>query len=322
MKSISIVIPNYNGRHLLEQNLPSIYSALKTSNIADYEFIISDDNSVDNSCDYLKNNYPDILLIEGGQNIGFGGNMNRGIYKASKELIFLLNSDVTLTDGYFICCMPYFEDASTFGVMGSISSPNGDSQDGAKYPEIVGLKIKGTFNYKFKKSRDKWIPTFFLSGANALVDRKKIVRLGGFDEIYNPYYAEDVDLSLRAWRHGYHCYFDNKPQCIHPISRTISKEKKDKVDVIRRRNRFFIHHIQLGPWQLLLWWINHIVKLIPKTLLLDFNYLKSFKLFLLSLKRVRRSRLKVKNEAELSLADVKKKIIAMIGNGEIIKFRV
>ena len=60
--SISVVIPNYNGKNLLEENIPFVISALKTSQISDYEIIVSDDNSVDDSVIFIKNTYPFIKL--------------------------------------------------------------------------------------------------------------------------------------------------------------------------------------------------------------------------------------------------------------------
>ncbi len=320
MKSISVVIPNYNGRQLLEKNLPSVYSALRSSHISDYEIIVSDDCSKDDSCEYLRTSYPDIRVIKGGKNLGFGGNINRGIFKSSKDLILLLNSDVTLMKEYFIPCLSYFNNPQTFGVMGSIRSPDGNLQDAAKYPEIVGLKIKGTINYKPVSNSSKQIPTFFLSGANALIDREKILQLDGFDEIYNPYYGEDLDLGLRAWKNGYYCYFESKAICIHPVSETIRQEQKKKVDIVCRRNNFFVHYIHLDTFHLSLWIISSVIQLVPRVLLFDFRYLKSFELFLLRIKEATTSRIKLEKVAQLKLGEVKKRILSMIRHEEIIKF--
>jgi glycosyltransferase involved in cell wall biosynthesis len=61
-KSISVVIPNYNGKHLLERNLPSVYKALNNTKI-DFEIIIVDDFSTDNSTIFITQNYPLVNLI-------------------------------------------------------------------------------------------------------------------------------------------------------------------------------------------------------------------------------------------------------------------
>ena len=84
--SISVIIPNYNGKNLLEKNLPSVFNALKSSQISDYEVIITDDASNDDSVTYLKNYSENpIVLIENKQNLGFSGNVNRAIRRAQKD---------------------------------------------------------------------------------------------------------------------------------------------------------------------------------------------------------------------------------------------
>jgi GT2 family glycosyltransferase len=115
--SISVVIPNYNGKHLLESNIPFVYAALRSSGITDFEIIVSDDASHDDSVDFLKSNYPAIILIENKINKGFSGNMNVGIFRSTKDLVLLLNSDVVLTAGYFKNQLHYFKKSDTFGVM-------------------------------------------------------------------------------------------------------------------------------------------------------------------------------------------------------------
>ncbi|MBL7972663.1 MAG: glycosyltransferase family 2 protein, partial [Prolixibacteraceae bacterium] len=234
-RSISIVIPNYNGKDLLESNIPHVYNALKTSGITDFEIIITDDASKDQSVDFLKSNYPDIILIENKVNRGFSGNTNCGIFRANKDLVLILNSDVILTDCYFEHLLPYFDSPGTFGVMGQITSPDSKIiQDGAKYPTSAFGRIRPGTNYLIKGQSSHL--SLFLLGANALVDRKKLLEVGGFDEIFNPYNSEDVDLSIRAWRLGYKCYYDHRAICKHPISSTLKKEPNRKVKMISNRN--------------------------------------------------------------------------------------
>lgn len=283
-KSISVVIPNYNGKELLETNLPYVYHAIQTSGITDYEIIISDDASADTSVEFIKKNYPSILLIENAVNKGFSGNTNTGIFKASKELLLLLNSDVVLTSEYFKPLLSYFDKPDTFGVMGLIISLDSDKiQDGAKYPDYSFGYINSFKNYLCAGQSSLY--TLFLSGANALVDRKKIVELGAFSELYNPYYNEDVDLGLKAWRAGYKCYFEQKAICRHPISSTIKKESSKKVKIISRRNKMYLHFVHLQNIELLYFLVISFFNTIFRTLLLDINHLKSYYLFLTSLNK-------------------------------------
>ena len=92
--SISIVLPNYNGRHLLEKNLPSIVEALAGF---DHEIIIVDDCSADDSVEFIQRSYPDIKLIQNEVNLGFSTTCNTGIFAAKYPLLCVANTDVTFT---------------------------------------------------------------------------------------------------------------------------------------------------------------------------------------------------------------------------------
>ncbi|MBI4726914.1 glycosyltransferase family 2 protein [candidate division TA06 bacterium] len=308
--SISVVIPNYNGRELLASNLPALYDALQTSGIDDFEIIVSDDASIDDSVEYIKKNYPGVILIENPVNRGFSGNTNIGIKRAGKELVFLLNSDVMLTEKYFTPLVRYFEDDDTFGVMGRIIGLDSDKiQDGAKYPGYSYADINSNTNYICRiPTRGKTF-SFFLSGANALIDRSKLEFLGGFDEIFGPYYSEDADLGLRAWRAGYRCYYEHDAVCKHPNATIIKKEKSGKVKVIAKRNKMLLHFIHLNNFELLFYLLALAVKLLFRTLWLDLNYCKSFFLFAVSIPKAVESKAKFKklqkrNNVNLSVRNI------------------
>lgn len=249
MKSITVVIPNYNGEDLLRKNLPFIYSALQSSGIKNYEIIIPDDASKDNSIQFLENNYPDIVIIKNEINVGFSGNTNSGLKKASKDLVFIVNTDVQLTENYFTPLLPYFDIKDTFGVMGRIISLNEkEHQDGAKYPGYSIGNIISTENYYYDS--DKPIYSFFLSGANSLVCRKKLEQLGYYNELFNPYYSEDADLGFRAWRVGFKLYYEHKAICKHPNSVTIKQESSNKIQFITKRNKMYLHYLHLNGIEL------------------------------------------------------------------------
>jgi GT2 family glycosyltransferase len=279
--SISIVIPNYNGKELLELNLPFVYSALQFSRITDFEVIVPDDASTDNSVNFIKENYPGIILIENKINKGFAGNTNTGILKSNKDFVFILNSDVRLTEDYFQHLLKYFDMPDTFGVTGRIIGLDSDRiQDGAKYPKYHYGNISSTTNY-ISESRDS-LYSFFLTGANALIDRKKLFELNGYDELFNPYYGEDVDLSLRAWRLGYKCYYEHKSICRHPNSATIGREPSERIKIVSGRNKLFLHVIHLNNFELSYYLAKLFFKLLLKTIIFDVKFLKSFRLFILS----------------------------------------
>ncbi|MES2589990.1 MAG: glycosyltransferase family 2 protein [Bacteroidota bacterium] len=275
-KSISIVIPTFNGKELLAENIPFLLKALEFSKI-DFEILLCDDASKDETLDFISSTYPTIKILKSEENKGFSPTINLGIFAAQKDLIFLLNNDVKLSETYFEEQFKYFKHSDTFGVMGKIIGTSGETQDTAKFPDYVGIKIKGSTNFELlEEQRDFWIPSFMLSGANTLVDRKKIQLLNGFDEIYAPFYWEDVDLSLRAWRLGWKCYYEANAICTHPTSSTIGKLfKKKDVNAIANRNKFIFHTIHLEKNKL----FSYKLKLALKLLLFKKSFKKSYSLF-------------------------------------------
>jgi GT2 family glycosyltransferase len=317
--SISVVIPNYNGKNLLEKNVPFVFQALKSSHITDFEIIISDDASIDDSVAFVKNNYPSIILIESAVNVGFGGNCNRAILKATKELVFLLNSDVQLTEGYFIHLVDYFNNPNCFGVMGSIWDESlTQLQDAAKYPSYTFAKINGATNFKFENKEASSV-TFFLSGANALINREKILQLNGFEEAFNPYYFEDLDLGIRAWKYGFQCFYEPKATCIHPLSSTIKQEPSDKVKTIVERNRILIHYFHLPANDWLFYQLKVTFKAYFKALLGKKQLLKGWRLFVAMKKEIKEKRTALQN-AQIQLKDIKSIIENSLNREKIWRF--
>jgi GT2 family glycosyltransferase len=322
--SISVVIPNYNGKALLEKNIPFVYAALKTSAIEEYEIIVSDDHSSDNSVAFIRTSYPAVILIENSTNKGFAGNTNIGISKATKDLVFILNSDVELTEGYFKPLLHYFEQPDTFGVMGRIISLTSDTiQDGAKFAEYSFAKIKTHINYTCPTKDSLY--SYFLSGANALVDREKLLKIGGFNEVFNPYNSEDVDLGFMAWRLGYKCYYDHTAVCRHPNSATLKQEPSQKLKHISKRNRYFLHAIHLNRLELTYYLVRLALKTGVRALFLDTNYLKTSFSFFSSFTTCMKSRRRLKalqqqNNQRISLRNVAQFINSEIGTTPISRF--
>lgn len=297
-KAISVVIPNYNGYHLLIETIPTIVTALQTA-LVDYEIIIADDCSTDGSVENLSAAFPFLRIITNQKNSGFSVTANAGIFAATKDLLLLLNSDVKLEPDYFRPQLKYFESATVFGVMGRIIGWNDDLiQDGAKYPSFHNAKIKTSINYLLQNKNDMkaGLYSMYLSGANALYDRKKLMQLGGFNELFSPFYVEDYELSLRAWRLGWTCYYEHFAICRHQISTTIkSANTKRYIRLISNRNKWFLHAIHLNPARRFLWLCQLVPEILLQTLFLKTYYVKAFLMFLSKQKEINNSR------AQLSL---------------------
>lgn len=310
-RSVSIVIPNYNGRHLLEKYLPSVFIATENVN-KDFEVIVIDDGSKDDSINFIKNNYPSINLLINDKNRGFSYTCNHGIREARYDLILLLNSDVKLTPDYFQHQWKYFDRPDTFGVMGRIMSFDETKiEDAARLLYYSGCRIKANKFYYSQTPEDDQVYTAYLSGANALVDAKKLKELNGFDEIFSPFSSEDFDLSLRAWQLGWKCYYEHQSVCFHHISgSTKTQIKSNFIKKIYYRNRFILQRIQLQGYRLRLLPLHLVfAELLPKLLTGKLWVWGAYRDYLASLDIINNSRqrlndLKKKYNSSLNVTDV------------------
>jgi len=326
-KSVSIVIPNYNGKHLLKEYLPFAMDAIKNADTT-YEIIVIDDCSTDDSVDFIKKEFPQVTLIANHQNRGFSYTCNCGIEEAQYELIFLLNSDVKLTPDYFEHQWSYFSEPDTFGVMGRIIDMEGDHiQDAARMPKFNGLKLKTGYFY-YTDNPDDRLYTMYLSGANALIDAKKLKELGGFDEIFSPFYSEDMELSIRAWRLNWKCYYEHQSVCRHRLSATTKNYKTPQwVKRVYFRNRFYFHVIHFNALACFFYYCQIIlIDLLPKLLIgqswLWKSYMELFKNRpIIRERRTEFKKLMDKHQSHTSIFDVVAVIGASVKGKQLIRFK-
>ena len=89
----AIVIINYNGLNLIKKFIPSIIT-----NCSNYNIYVIDNNSTDDSVNYIKNNFSNINIISNSSNLGYAGGYNEGIKKIDEDLLIFLNNDATFLD--------------------------------------------------------------------------------------------------------------------------------------------------------------------------------------------------------------------------------
>lgn len=268
INGISAVIPNYNGLALLPEILPHAVTALQMTGLP-YEIILADDFSDDGSAEWVQDRFPEIIILKAPANTGFAPTANRGLYTAKYSHSLLMNSDVKLSPDYFKTLYAYFDNPDTFGVMGRIVGWDNDIiQDGGKYPSYHGYKIKTSRNFiPLNPQPGDRLYTFYLSGANAFIDTEKFKKIGGFNETFAPFYVEDFELSLRAWRLGYKCYYDHFAICRHRTSTTIKKyRKKNEVNTIYYRNKMMMHSLHLTGKDYKMWSVQNFAEVFLRSL--------------------------------------------------------
>ncbi|MFN7793417.1 MAG: glycosyltransferase family 2 protein [Cyclobacteriaceae bacterium] len=319
-KSISVVLPNYNGRNLLAANLPSVYTALHKAGI-DHEIIVVDDASTDESIIFLKENFEDVKVVAQKTNRGFSPTINKGIELATKDLVLLLNTDVSLLPDYFEHLFPYFDHPDTFGVCGRFIGLKYDKiQEAGKYPRFSGSKKMQPFNF-YVTNPSTLVTTLFLSGGGALVDREKLNMLGGFDEIYAPFYYEDTDLSVRAWRLGWRCYYEHNAVCRHPASTTINKfNKKRRIWITTQRNKLIFHSLHLNTQSKLFLYSRQAITLVIQAVALRWKYHIAFLNYLRKRSEIKKSKKRLLDscKAPIPLEIIAERIIEDIGKAGVV----
>jgi GT2 family glycosyltransferase len=265
-RRISIIIPNWNGKPLLERNLPFLLDALSPYQ-GKTEVIVVDDGSTDGSVEFLASSYPHIRVLSSSKNEGFAIACNKGVQSSKNEIVYLLNNDIVVSKNFLEPLWPYFEDDDFFAVSSVAGPPNADVSLGALVPTAHVQFKYGIFWYYYKTiiNTKKPISVFFSTGGHSAFDKKKFLALGGFDTLYHPFYWEDIDISYRAWKRGWRSLYEPKSRVIHNNQTTIGAGfKKGFIQNIHWRNRFLFtwknlddimlwcRHLSLLPFELAL----------------------------------------------------------------------
>jgi len=216
-EGISVVIPSRNGAKLLERNLPKLRRSLEAWG-GRWEVIVADDASKDGTIKMLRRHFPWVKVVPSREWRGFGPTCNAGIKEAKFPLILLVNNDVEVEEDFLGPLVGrLISDPSVFAV-GAMFRATRESLS-----EIPSVQMENL-------------------GAPAgcgLFDARKLRYLGGFDPIFAPFYWEENDLGIRAWRRGWRCIFDGRSKVVHPMGTSIRKKHvPGLVQRIFLRNKF------------------------------------------------------------------------------------
>ena len=225
---VSVVMPNLNGKELLEKNLPKLIEAKNYTPNSILEIIIVDDGSWDDSVALIKDKFPLVRLIRHKINRGFSAAVNTGVRSAKGDLILLINTDVLPEKDFLVSVLPHFDDPKMFAI--SLHERGMCYAKGAFYDGYIQL-APGEESSKFQNS-------FYVSGGSGVFSRVHWVSLGGMDEkLLSPFYWEDIDLCYRAAKRGLILGWEPGGIVEHHHESTISKFPKSYVQRVRERNQ-------------------------------------------------------------------------------------
>jgi len=264
--SVTIQILNWDGKHLLEECLPSVMEAVRYHSARSGrqpEVLVVDNGSSDGSIEFLRTRFPEVRLLELGRNYGFSDGNNRGFPHVQTDIVVLLNNDMLVAPDFLQPLLKPFGEREVFAVTSQITFADPDRRR-----EETG-KTRARFEGGFfrlwhaeisveDEVRDS-LPVFWVGGGSCAVDMRKLRSLGGFDSLYRPFYVEDADISWQAWKRGWQCLLAPASRVVHKHRGTTRPKYGDDFveNTIRRNQYLFIWKNVTSPGMIL----GHLVQL-------------------------------------------------------------
>jgi len=217
---VSIIIVNWNGRHLMQKCLPSVME----SDAIGFNVIIVDNASTDRSVDWLKETYPSVEIVENAENLGYAGGNNAAIRRSFSEFVLLLNSDVEVARGWLeplvqriqsdpriaavVPKIMQYEDRHAFEYAGAAGG----------FIDDYGVPFaRGRIFRTVERDRGQYeepADVFWGSGAALLLRRSALDEVGLLDERFFMH-MEEIDLCWRLRRAGYRIVYEPGSRVFH-----------------------------------------------------------------------------------------------------------
>ncbi len=249
MKSITVVIPNYNGMKYLEGCLDS----LERQTDRDFEVLMIDNGSQDESVPWVREHYPHVRIRAYHRNTGFCHAVNAGIRLSRTPYVLLLNNDVVCDEEMvshlhrameekpdaFCCCAKLLQ----------MSDPSKIDDAGDFYNALGWAFARGKGQDAAAYNRPEQV--FACCAAAAIYRREMLEKTGLFDERHFAY-LEDIDLGYRALRHGYENWYIPQALVYHAGSGTSGSRHNEFKVRLSARNSVWLVKKNMPVWQIAL----------------------------------------------------------------------
>ena len=279
---VSIVIPNYNGERIIGESLGAVARATN-SYPGECEVILVDDASTDRSVEIVSSLDADVVLVRHAVNQGFSEAVRSGVSAARHDRVILLNSDVHPQSGFIAPLVAALDDRSVFAASPLVT-------DAAGHPMFVSWtryrirrgKLKARpwtlADTQTRRAHGKPFTGLYASGGSVAFQKARFVALGGFLDIYKPFYSEDLDLCTRAWMRGWKTLFIPESRVVHDSTGTIRRFfSARRVRTIRIRNRLIFLSLYAAPRKLFLSYLPwNLLRALTRLLRMDATMLVAF----------------------------------------------
>lgn len=249
---LSILIVNYNTRELTLDALRSVY---RSQTNYTFEVILIDNHSTDGSVEAIKEEFPQVKIIENQENVGFAKANNQGIRRAAGRYILLLNSDTIIQPDTLEIMLRFMDQHPNIGASGcKVVLPDGSLDKAcrrgfptpsASFYYAFGLAKLFPHVPKFNQYQLSYLdpdddyPVDCLVGAFMLVRREVIDHVGMLDEDFFMY-GEDVDWCYRIKKAGWEIYYYPKTSIIH--YKGAGKKRKSRKVVYEFHRAMILFH--------------------------------------------------------------------------------
>lgn len=252
-------------------------SSLLKMQYPNYSIVLIDNGSEDGTVEAVSNQYPEVIILQNKDNLGFPGGFNVGLRYALHEkcdYIFMINNDTEVASDLLDKLMRHAKQTKV-----GMLSPKIYFYDDPKRIWSVGamrhpLTFEMTKKGDFEMDKGQWnevLDRDYLVGCALLIKRVMLVEVGLFDEGYFPIYYEDMDLSLRAKMAGYRLLLVPQARMWHKVSAAAGGSGSPRERYLMARNsiRFFRKHVHGWRWLIVLpYRLGSGVKTVVKLLLL------------------------------------------------------
>lgn len=227
---VSIVVLNWNGRGYLHDCL----TALRRQTYRHHEVVLVDNASTDDSVPFVRQHFPEVVLVQSGRNLGFIGGNTLGLRVARGEWIALLNNDTVADPGWLAALLEAARPVDVAGATGKVYALDDPERVVFTLPLINPL----TGRARWTDADSPIADVHYLAGNNLLVKRAVIEEIGPLDAAYYSYY-EETDWCARMIRAGYRLVYTPHAKIRHKELGSTSLEN-NRYFMERNRLRFVI----------------------------------------------------------------------------------
>ena len=232
---VAVVILNWNGKHLLEQFLPSVVQFSKEATV-----YVADNASTDDSVDFVKANFPTVTIVINATNTGYAGGYNEALQHIEADVYALVNSDIEVSENWLQPIIKTFQNEPKTAIV-QPKILDFKNKDYFEYAGAAGGYID-QYGYPFCRGRifdtlekdngqyDSNQEIFWASGACFFIRSSVYKELNGFDTSFFAH-QEEIDLCWRAINKGYSIKYLFDSKVYHVGGATLQKGNPRKTEL-------------------------------------------------------------------------------------------